>query len=107
MTRQQIRTAKRLALLGAAVLALLGYALVIELQGVAQGGQSTISELVWLLWANQPWVVWLVSVVAAGVVMFLAGHFVSQAADTYRQMRGDRLSSKTLDRLRREESKGD
>lgn len=102
MNPRQLRTAKRLALLGAAALVLLVYALVVELQGVAQGGQSTISELVWLLWSTHPWVVWLVTVTVLVPALFLAGHWLGQASDKYRQMRGERMSDSTLRRLRRE-----
>lgn len=92
MTPQQVATAKRIGPglvlwlaveavclwrgwvhLGADALFLFGvYALVVELLAVKQGGYSTESELAWWLWAYQPWVPALVSVLAAAVLGYVA-----------------------------------
>ncbi len=129
MTPQQARTAKRIApalglfFIGAPVLlwfalyvwaalllfAFASYALWVEGKAVAQGGCSTISEIAWMVWAEQPWVVWLASVIVSnvtgflvavffdkqtlvlvnvvGVTAFLSGHLFGQASDKYAAIR--------------------
>lgn len=72
---------------GVAFVLLVFYLLFVELQAVAQGGHSTISELVWLVWATQPWVVLIVSHVMAAPFWFLCGHFFAQARDVYDAIR--------------------
>lgn len=74
-------------LVGLAVVVLL----VTEGHAVAVGGHSTISELVWLAWARQPWAFLLVSHVLAAPAWFLAGHFFAQSREVYDRMRREGL----------------
>lgn len=76
-------------ILGLAVLA----AFVTEGHAVVAGGHSTISEMFWLVWATQPWVIWLVSVVVAFIVGFLFGHFLAQSRGVYDDIRQKGLGS--------------
>jgi hypothetical protein len=87
MTPQQIRTSKRIALAGILFVAWVVYLLVAEFFGVKQGGESTISEVMWLAWVAQPWVIWLVSVVLAFITGFLSGHFFGQSSAVYDAIR--------------------
>jgi hypothetical protein len=91
MTPGQRKTAVRL---GFALLALLGVGvlvLAIELHGAAAHDQASISELLWLLWARQPWVVLLATHLVAGPAWFLAGHFFAQSRSVYERIRGEAL----------------
>lgn len=65
----------------AAVLVLLLGMLGWELYSIER--HATFSELAWYVWARQPWVVWLVSVVVTFVVGFLSGHFWAQSSSIY------------------------
>lgn len=87
MTPQRARTVKYLAIfLGFQFLALLGL-LAIELNAVHQGGESTISEVLWQLWATQPWIVLVVSHTIAGPAWFLCGHFFAAPRGHYDEIR--------------------
>jgi hypothetical protein len=68
--------------------------LLIELLAVRQGGHSTISELVWTQWAQQPWVIFLASHLVAMPTWFLAGHFLAQASAVYDRARGGSLQER-------------
>lgn len=87
MTPGQRKTAVRLAFVLLAQLGIGVFLLVVELQGVAAHDEATISELVWLVWATHPWVVFIVSHLAAAPIWFLAGHFVAQKPSVYEQIR--------------------
>jgi hypothetical protein len=83
MNPQQLLTVKRMALGGVLFFFWLLYLLWVEIKAVQQGGGSTISEMTWRLWADQPWVIWIISVVFAFVLGFLMGHFVGQSRELY------------------------
>ncbi len=83
MTPQQSKTLKLLAVWSVFAFLMLVGLLWIELNAVSQGGNSTISELMWKLWAEQPWVVFIVSHVIAAPFWFLQGHFWGQRSGTY------------------------
>jgi hypothetical protein len=101
MTPERRRTVRRLAISGVAllvsILAFLGWAcwlLLIEGQAVAQGGDSTISRVVWGLWAEQPWVLllvnnvlWFVAATLSSVLFFLLGHMTAQSNTVYEDIR--------------------
>jgi hypothetical protein len=87
MTTGQKRTAKLVGIVvGIIFLALLSL-LVIEGLGIASGDEASISEVVWIVWAHQPWVVWLVSVMGAFLSGFLFGHFFAQSKSVYDEIR--------------------
>jgi hypothetical protein len=90
LTPGQRKTTVRLACLFVAGLGLGVLLLAVELQGAAAHDHATISELVWLLWATHPWVIFLVSHLVAGPVWFLSGHFVAQRREVYDDIRGAR-----------------
>lgn len=90
MNEQQVKQAKRLAGAGAIFFGFLIYLFVSELIGVKAGGNSTISELLWAVWARQPWIVFISSHVLAAPFWFLCGHFFAQSSDVYAQIRGDK-----------------
>lgn len=92
MTPQQARTARGCALIAVALLLVGVAALRLELTAAAAGGHSTISELVWIVWARQPWVLFITSHLVAAAVWFLAGHFTAQASSFYDQVRAGGLS---------------
>jgi uncharacterized membrane protein len=73
-----------LAALGFGWLVLL---LILELFGVAQGADASISRLIWGVVATQGWIVWLVSVLMSFVAGFFGGHFVSQSQRVYDEIR--------------------
>ena len=84
---QQKATAKGLALL-VLVLFLVGLgALAIELRAVVAGGNSTISEAMWRVWADQPWIFFLITHVVAAVGWWLTGHFTGQSKAQYDALR--------------------
>jgi hypothetical protein len=88
VTPQQARTARGCALIALALL-LVGFgALYLELTAAASGGHSTISELFWLVWARQPWVLLIVSHLVAMPTWFLLGHFTAQASSFMDAVRG-------------------
>jgi hypothetical protein len=104
VTSQQVRTAKRLALLGCAAVVLVLYAGVVEFQAVVQGGQSTISELMRLAWIHQPGAILVLCVLAALVAGILLAHFWWAGSATYDAL--EKPDPKLAARLRRE-IKGD
>jgi len=87
------------------------YSIFVEIKGAEMDADATISELFWILWARQPWIFWLVSVLGFNVLgyielarfhydreqllyslvkaalMFFCGHFVAQASDKYDALR--------------------
>jgi hypothetical protein len=87
VTPQQRKTLLRLAVACFLAAACVGWLLFTEGAAVVQGGHSTISELVWLAWAQQPWVFLLVGVTVTAVVFFLAGHFFAQTSSFYEGIR--------------------
>lgn len=101
MTPERQRTIRRLAVSGVVLavcivvfLAWVTWLLVIEGQAVAQGGDSTISRVVWGVWASEPWVVllvnnvlWAIVCTVVGIVAFLGGHFFGQRRATYDAIR--------------------
>lgn len=87
MNEQQKRTVRGLALLGLGGFALLVGALVLEIVAVKSGGNSTISEALWSLWASQPWVILIASHALLGPAWYLAGHFTAQSAVVYEAIR--------------------
>lgn len=90
MTLQQVKTTKRLAIAFALQVAVVGWLLYSEFAAVAQGGDSTISELAWLAFANQPGAVFGVVMPIFGAVCYLAGHLLWQNSGKYREMRGEK-----------------
>lgn len=87
MGDQRSKTVRYLAILaGLAFLLLIGL-LAIELDAVRRGGNSTISELAWLLWAGQPWIVFITTHTVAAPFWFLMGHFFGQSRGVYDQVR--------------------
>jgi hypothetical protein len=87
MSPEQAITVKRLAFWGGGGLAWLFWLLGIEIMAVRQGGDSTISRVIWGLWSDQPWVIWLVSVLVAFILGFFGGHFVAQSDVIYNRIR--------------------
>lgn len=87
MNPQQAKTAKRLVFVAAGAFLLLVALLWIELAAVRQGGQSTISELIWHVWATQPWVILAFSHLIGGPIYYLAGHFTAQSNSVYDALR--------------------
>lgn len=83
MNPQQKRTVKGLALISVGGALLLVAALFVELVAIGSGGNATISEAFWRLWASQPWVVLIVSWTLLGPAAFLAGHFFAQSRVVY------------------------
>ena len=81
------KTPKRLAIWGGLLFVLLLGLLWVELVGCGEG--DCITTNVQLVWAVQPWVVFLVVLVIGLPVVFLLGHFTAAPADTYRQLRGE------------------
>ena len=59
----------------------------LEILAVKSGGNSTISEALWRLWAEQPWVILIASHALLGPAWYLAGHFTSQSATVYEAIR--------------------
>lgn len=83
MNQHQKRTARGLALLGIGGFLLAVAALVLELLAVRSGGNATISEALWRVWAEQPWIFLLASHAIAGPLWYLAGHFTAQSGVVY------------------------
>lgn len=91
MNKAQVYTARGI-FIGAALFALaVVFLLAVEAHAVAVGGHSTISELVWLVWATQPGAVFIVSHMLAAPFWYLLGHFLWQSRDTYDRIRKDGL----------------
>jgi hypothetical protein len=61
--------------------------LYVEAEAVVQGGKSTISELIWRAFAEQPGPILGFTVLLSGLVFFLLGHFVWQSSDKYDEIR--------------------
>lgn len=91
MNAAQKYTARGIALGALGFVLLIVFLLVIEGHAVIVGGHSTISEMVWLVWAKQPWIVLLVSHILAAPFWYLAGHFTAQSQETYDRIRKDGL----------------
>lgn len=91
MNAAQRYTVRGLLIASIAFAFLVGALLYVEGHAVAVGGHSTISELVWLAWANQPGAVFIVSHMLAAPFWYLAGHFFWQSKGTYEQIRKDGL----------------
>lgn len=101
MTPERQVTIRRLAVSGVAFaasavafIAWVVWLLVIEGQAVAQGGDSTISRVVWGAWASEPGaillivcVLWAVVCTVVGITAFLCGHFFWQRSATYDAIR--------------------
>lgn len=87
MTPGQHKTAKRLGIFAVCTFALLVGLLFIEIAAVDQGDHSTISELMWNLWATQPWIVLVVSHLIVAPASFLCGHFFAQSRGVYDRIR--------------------
>ena len=87
MTAGQRKTAIGISFCAAAILGGLLGAVAVEFMAVGRGDSSTISELAWILWAQQPWVIWLVSVLVAFTLGFFSGHFLSQSKRVYDEIR--------------------
>jgi hypothetical protein len=85
MNPGQLRTLKLLAIWAALAFLLLVGLLVIELTGASAHSEATISELAWILWANHPWVIFIITHIIAAPTWFLLGHFVAQAPEVYRR----------------------
>jgi len=81
------RTAKRLGWALWGFLLLAGYLTWIELAAIRQGGDSTISRLVWYAWATQPGAILLVLVPLSWIVAYLFGHFFWQNRGLYDEIR--------------------
>jgi hypothetical protein len=91
MTPQQAKTLRRLCYVILAAVLVLVWLLVVELQGVGQGGQSTISELMWRVWAEQPGVVFFLSHLFAAPFWILSAHWFWQSKSVYDAIRkGDK-----------------
>jgi len=91
VNRAQKYTARGIAIGALGFVLLIAFLIVVELHAVAVGGHSTISELVWLVWARQPWIVLLISHVLAAPFWYLAGHFTAQSQETYDRIRREGL----------------
>jgi hypothetical protein len=83
----QKRTARGLAVLGIGGLLLAAGALVLELLAVQSGGNATISEALWRVWADQPWIVLVATHSVAGPAWWLFGHFTGQSRVVYDAIR--------------------
>jgi phosphotransferase system glucose/maltose/N-acetylglucosamine-specific IIC component len=70
-------------------------ALAVEGHAISSGGNSTISEMFWLVWAEQPWVIWLATITVSFIVGFLFGHFLAQSRDVYEDIRQKGLGGAT------------
>jgi threonine/homoserine efflux transporter RhtA len=90
VTTQQTKTLKRLGVALALQVATIGWLLYTEFAAVAQGGNSTISELAWIAFANQPGAVFGVLMPLTASVAYLAGHLLWQNSGKYREMRGEK-----------------
>jgi len=87
MTAQQIRTVKRLGVALGLFVVLVLWLLYTEGAAIVQGGHSTITEVVQLGWAHQPWVFFLLGVVLTFIIAFLLGHFVAAPESQYEKLR--------------------
>jgi hypothetical protein len=79
------QTARWMVALGLLLLLWTGGCLYVEVQRLGAGVPFTAA---WrLLWAEEPWVVFLGSHLVAAVVWFLAGHFFGASQETYDDLR--------------------
>lgn len=94
MTPQQVKTLKRLIVTVALLFVTTTWTLYVEFAAVAQGGESTISELAWLAWAHEPGALFGVGMLLTAAVAFLGGHFFWQSPTVYKAKReGNPLKS--------------
>ena len=91
MTRGQQKVAAGLGCLAILGFVLLVLTLALELFGVAQQDQATISELMRLVWAHQPWIILIVSHTLAAPFWFLMGHFFAAPKEEYARLRGEKV----------------
>lgn len=91
MNAAQKYTARGVAIGALGFVLLIVFLLVVEGHAVIVGGHSTISELVWLIWARQPWIVFILSHILAAPFWFLVGHFLGQSQETYDRIRREGL----------------
>jgi hypothetical protein len=84
---EQKKTVIKLAIWCGLLFLLLVGLLWIEISAIQQGGDSTISRMIWGLWADQPWVIFLVSHILAAPTWFLLGHFTAQSDEVYKRIR--------------------
>jgi hypothetical protein len=89
MTPQQVRTARGCAIAMIAAFLVGVFLLYVELTGASSGGYASISELMWAVWAHQPWIVLLVTHLVAAPTWFLLGHFAAQSEGVYEEIRKD------------------
>jgi hypothetical protein len=87
MNRQQRATVTGLAVAAVLVGVVMLVLLAVEGHAVVVHGHSTISELIWVVWGTQPWVILLGSHMVAAPVWFLAGHFFAQSREVYARIR--------------------
>lgn len=92
MNAQQKWTVRGIAVGAALFAAFVVFLLVVEGHAVVTGGHSTISELVWLAWANQPGAILIVSHMLAAPFWYLCGHLFWQSSSVYDRIRKDGLS---------------
>lgn len=71
------KTLRGLGLVGALLLLAGGLALTVEFQALGRDDSSTISEIVWTAWANQPWAFVIVLIPLTFASGMLAGHFLA------------------------------
>lgn len=90
MTAQQTKTLKRLGIAFALQVAVIGWLLYAEFAAVAQGGNSTISELAWIAFANQPGAIFGAVLPLTFAIAYLLGHLLWQNSGKYREMRGEK-----------------
>lgn len=90
MTIQQIKTLKRLSIAFVLMVAVVGWLLYTEFAAVAQGGNSTISELAWIASANQPGAIFGLVLPLTFAVAYLLGHLLWQNSGKYREVRGEK-----------------
>ncbi len=86
MSPAQRKTVRGLVIFAGVGFASLLWLLYVELTAVGNTG-ATISELVWVVWAHQPWVVFIVSHTIAAPFWFVMGHFLAAPKDTYSRIR--------------------
>jgi len=90
VTPQQGKTAKRLGIAVLLQVLTIVWLLYAEFAAVAQGGNSTISELAWRAWADQPGAILGILLPLTAATAYLGGHFFWQ-------------SNRTMDRIRKGE----
>jgi hypothetical protein len=88
----QARTARGCAIAAVGAFLIGVFLLYVELTGASAGQHATISELFWIMWARQPWVIFLVSLLVSNPISYLFGHFTAQAGDKYDRVRAGQLA---------------